>query len=338
MWLVRAGRNGEFEGTAIEKGYAVIGWSKLPDLSNFKTRRELHELCEEAYPNSSPSAISNFVGQIWTFKERINVGDLVVLPLKTHGAIAIGKVIGPYEFREGLPHGARHSRKVEWIRTDIPRSAFGQDLLYSFGAYMTVCQIKRNDAEARVKRILEGKTDKIVLGVKEQTEETEGEDTEFDFEQAALDQIREYIGRRFKGHGMARLVESVLEANGYRTRLSPEGADEGVDIIAGKGALGFDAPKICVQVKSSDSPVDVGVLRELEGVMKNFRAEHGILMSWGGFKTSVYREATKLFFEVRLWDADDFVKNLLACYDDLSEDVKAELPLQRIWAMVPDED
>ena len=35
-------------------------------------------------------------------------------------------------------------------RRPIPRSRFDQDLLFSFGAAMTVCQIKRNNAEERI--------------------------------------------------------------------------------------------------------------------------------------------------------------------------------------------
>ena len=30
----------------------------------------------------------------------------------------------------------------------MPRTAFEQDLLHSFGAFMTVCNISRNDAES----------------------------------------------------------------------------------------------------------------------------------------------------------------------------------------------
>jgi hypothetical protein len=33
------------------------------------------------------------------------------------------------------------------LRNDIPRAAFTQKLLYSFGAYMTVCKIERDNAE-----------------------------------------------------------------------------------------------------------------------------------------------------------------------------------------------
>lgn len=38
----------------------------------------------------------------------------------------------------------------------------------------------------------------------------------------------------------------------YRTRVSPEGPDGGVDIIAHKDELGFEPPIIKVQVKSTE--------------------------------------------------------------------------------------
>ena len=39
---------------------------------------------------------------------------------------------------------------------DIPRSNFDQDLLYSLGAFLTICEVKRNDAEKRI-RAMAGK-------------------------------------------------------------------------------------------------------------------------------------------------------------------------------------
>ena len=54
---------------------------------------------------------------------------------------------------------------------------------------------------------------------------------------------------------------------------------KGVDILASAGKLGFGSLKICVQVKSTDAPVDRIVLDQLGGVMKNFGAEYGLLVS-----------------------------------------------------------
>lgn len=329
VWLVRAGKRGEWEELALKQGVSVIGWSDLPDLSRIGSQEELRSLCEKTYPDATPARISNFVGQLWSFRERIQTGDLIALPLKSQAAIAIGKVTGPYQYRTDLPGGPFHTRPVTWIRTDIPRSAFDQDLLYSLGAFMTVCRIERNNAEARIQALLQGQAP---LPPEPEQEAVA------DIEQYARDQIVAYISRRFKGHDLARLVNEVLRARGYHTQLSPSGPDGGVDIIAGRGAMGFDPPRACVQVKSGDAPVDVGVLRELQGVMKNFRAEQGLLVSWGGFKSSVIAEARRLFFEIRLWDAGDLVRAVLEDYERMSPELQAELPLKRIWALVSEEE
>jgi len=44
LWLVRAGKHGERENLALEKGLALPGWDELPDLSDIKTREELLDL------------------------------------------------------------------------------------------------------------------------------------------------------------------------------------------------------------------------------------------------------------------------------------------------------
>ena len=49
-----------------------------------------------------------------------------------------------------VPDPYFHSRQIEWFASDIPRSNFDQDLLYSFGAFMTICRISRNNAEQRI--------------------------------------------------------------------------------------------------------------------------------------------------------------------------------------------
>jgi restriction system protein len=158
-----------------------------------------------------------------------------------------------------------------------------------------------------------------------------------DLEEFARDQIRAYIGRKFRGHELSRLVTAILKAQDYQTYMAPPGADGGVDIIAGRGPMGFDAPRLCVQVKSSDQPLDVKPLRELQGVMRSFGAQQGLLVSWGGFRQSVLNESRQHFFDTRLWDAGDVIEMLLAHYDRLPPGLQTELPLKRIWTLVPEE-
>ena len=102
--------------------------------------------------------------------------------------------------------------------------------------------------------------------------------------------------------------------------------------------MGFNEPRICVQVKSSQTPIDVTVLRGLQGTMSNFGAKQGLLVSWGGFTKAVLDESRLSFFTVRLWDSDNLIKAILTNFDKLSDSLQAELPLKRIWALVLEEE
>lgn len=334
VWMVRAGRAGERESLALSESLAVIGWDELPDLSAVTSRADVEELIRAAHPDAKAKAVLNHAAQVWAFVGRIEDDDLIVLPLKTQSAIAAGRPTGPYEYRPDNPPGSRHVRPVEWIRDDIPRTAFEQDLLYSLGAFLTVCQIKRNNAEERIRAIVEGRPAPALVPIAADDSVAEEDAASVDLSSYAQDQIRTFIGQRFKGHGLTRLVDEVLRAQGYHTLVSPPGPDAGVDIIGGRGPMGFEPPHLVVQVKSSDDPADVKVLRELQGVMQSFDAERGLLVSWGGFKRSVYDEARQLFFQVRLWDSDDLIEAMSEHYEQLPDDLQAEFPLQRIWTLV----
>lgn len=329
LWLVRAGRHGEQEQGALEHSVVTIGWNEFSDLSNIKTRDELAELYARINPAAKKMQTANVVGQIWRFVREIQKDDLVALPLKTQSAIAIGKVVGDYEYKE-LTNNIKHIRRVKWLKT-IPRSAFDQDILYSLGAFMTVCQISRNNAGNRVKELLQ----KEAIDVGKEPEVIE---EIIDIEEYARDQIVKFIGRNFKGHNLARLVEASLHAQGYATEKSSPGPDGGVDILAAAGPLGFDAPRICVQVKSSSSQIDVKVLRELQGVMSKVRADQGLLVSWGGFTNKAVKEARDAFFSIRLWDAGDLIEAIFKHYERFNDELKAELPLKRVWGLVIEED
>lgn len=157
VWVVRAGSRGGQEQVAIDKNVATIHWNELPDLSGVTTRDALADLYRQRNTDASPNKAAIDVGQVWAFRERMKEGDLAVLPLHTRSAIAIGRIIGPYKYRTDLGSEVLHTRPVEWIRKDIPRTTFDQDILNSFGALMTVCQITRNNAEERIMAVLSGK-------------------------------------------------------------------------------------------------------------------------------------------------------------------------------------
>jgi restriction system protein len=106
----------------------------------------MFDLVKKTYPDRSEITANIFTGQLLTFAHRMKPGDIVAMPLKNQSQVALGHIICPYRYRTDLGE-IHHTRAVEWTRTDVPRTALGQDLLYSLGAAMTVCQIQRNNAE-----------------------------------------------------------------------------------------------------------------------------------------------------------------------------------------------
>lgn len=340
LWMVRAGKRGGHEQKFLNEGRIYLTWNGLShDLGQCQSRAELRRLLTNVYPNFSKGKITNHTGQIWAFSHRIKPSDWIALPSKHKPAIHFGEVkagkAGEYHFNSKADDPYYHHREVNWFATDVPRSNFSQDILYSLGAFMAVCEIKRNKAESRIKAMAENdwKSETLKQISTTTTDPTDEKESATDLEVIAQDQIAKLIKSKYSGHGMAELVEAILQAQGYTTYRSPEGPDKGIDILAAPGPLGFGQPRLCVQVKSGATPLDRPTLDQLIGAMQNVQAEQGLLVSWGGFKSTVDREKANQFFRVRLWDSDDLIEQLQAHYQQLDDDLRAELPLKRIWTV-----
>lgn len=261
-----------------------------------------------------------------------------MLPLKRQRAIQAGEITGDCHFEPGGPNPFFHWRPVKWIAEAVPRAHFGKDLLNTFGAFKTICRVQRNNAEARIASLrAEGWRPEKIAAVTKVTASWVDESAEptedIDLEEAARDQIAQLIAARFKGHRLTWLVEGILKAQGYITYRSAEGPDGGADILAGAGALGFGAPRLGVEVKSESSPIDRPTVDKLLGAVTKFGAQEGLFVSWSGFKANVQKELAASFFRVRLWSQKELLEALFAHYDHLEDDLKAELPLKRIWTV-----
>jgi len=331
LWVVKGGRLGEREDRFLDLSLIGIGWDDMPDLAQFPDREALKARYRETYPQDSEGRVAVQVGQLWAFARSMKEGDLVVAPLKTRSQIAVGRIAGPYRHTTDSGPDMRHVRSVKWLARDLPRTRFDKDLLFSFGSFLGVSTVTRHDAEARVEAVLSGKAVPAPPPGPEPVAEATGPGR--DLARDAKDEIVDFVRGRFKGHDLARLVDAILRAQGYVTHVSPPGPDGGVDIVAGAVPLGFGEPRIVVQVNSSDTPADVTVLRTLKGTMADFRADQGLLVSWGGFKETLIREARNDYFKLRLWNQEELLDALFADYERLDEDLRAELPLKRIWTI-----
>ncbi|WP_039786341.1 restriction endonuclease [Herbaspirillum huttiense] len=342
IWLIRAGSHGEYEHKFIQENRVYVTWDDLDvDLSKMSGRSELTAAMTQRYSEAKPKTIQNWVSQVWPFAHEMKIGDLVVIPLKSQPAVYIGEIAGDYQCQPSGPSPFFHSRAVKWIGEAIPRTHFGKDLLFSFGAFMTICRIKRNNAEQRIAAMRSNgwKAETLAAATKATASASNDEETtDSDLDELARDQIASLISARFKGHGLTRLIEGILKAQGYTTYRSPEGADGGADILAGSGPLGFSAPRLCIEVKSEDNPIGREPVDKLLGAMTKFNADQGLFVAWGGFKGNVQKEMASQFFRLRLWTQKEILEQLFEQYDRLDEDLKAELPLKRVWMVASQEE
>ncbi len=80
---------------------------------------------------------------------------------------------------------------------------------------------------------------------------------------------------------MQDLVAGILRAMGYKTLVSPAGADRGKDIIASPDGFGFEPPRIVVEVKHRNARMGSSEIRSFLG--GRHKDDRGLYVSTGGF-------------------------------------------------------
>ncbi len=342
LWIVRAGAHGEREFDAVDQGKLFPGFLEVGDLSQLDSRDAIFSCLQEVWPDEGTNRLRNFAAQLNQFVNRIQIGDYVVMPRKLTNGVAIGIVTGDYQF--DVTSEYRHSRTVDWKQESLPRDTFKQDLRHSFGAFMTICEIKRNSALERVKAVLQTDQDPGALLQKSghvarpvflsgsEDQDSEADEYQTDIEDIADQQIISLIKSEFAGHALAELVAEIMRVEGYTTKISPPGPDGGVDILAAGGTLGLGEDRICVQVKSGDGAANHDVVLRLIGSTSNTQAQTGLLVSIGGVNAVAQKELDNNFFKLRLWQMSDLLKALFRTYGELSDETRAKLPLKQIWA------
>ena len=89
----------------------------------------------------------------------------------------------------------------------------------------------------------------------------------------------------------AGLCRSGLESGRFPAGRLSAGERGGVDILAGKGVLGLEEPRICVQVKATASSAGIDVINSLLGVVAGYGATYGLVVSLGGFTKDARNKA-----------------------------------------------
>jgi restriction system protein len=251
----------------------------------------------------------------------MEVGDLVCYPSKADRQIHMGEVTGAYRYDESFSLGYPHRRSVNWLRS-VPRTSFKQGALYEIGSALSFFQLKNYADEFRA--AVKGK---LIEPPVITEDETVGAVTE-DIEETTRDFVLKELARELKGHPFSEFIAHLLGTMGYRTRVSPEGPDGGIDIIAHKDELGFEPPIIKVQVKSTQGSIGDPIVSQLFGKVSS--NEFGLFVTLGTF-TSQARVFARSKHNLRLIDGSELVDLVLAHYEQFDSRYKGLLPLKRVY-------
>lgn len=114
-WLNRAGHGAEHVDTYVRRGVITIGWARIRGLDDL---RELDEVSMERLIVASGARKfpSMDADELLSFRDRMQVGDLVVTTDTKRKAVLLGDITGDYEFHpEPVVGDHRHTRSVRWI-------------------------------------------------------------------------------------------------------------------------------------------------------------------------------------------------------------------------------
>ena len=339
IWLMQLGEEGKYESTSLEQGIALIGFQSFSDMTGM-TEEQIGEVVEKEAADEA--AKPNDKSMLRMIACRMQVGDGIVADLrKTPGKVAIGRITGDYEYRtigdDEIDGERRHLRPVEWFVTSMYKEDLGDHLRAFYTARSTVRPIRNTEADQRIRDLMSGANFDRVASSQQVAADDEGTAVPV-VQEISHAEIARRIHERFPAEKLERLIAALLQADGYVVQQSRKGADQGVDVLAGHGPMGFDSPRICVQVKHTNSPIGAPDVQKLRGAMQDFSAEQGLFVSWSDYTSDAQNEARRHFFTLRLWNANDVIDAVCRSYDRLPEEIRAEIPLQRIWTLVPDDD
>lgn len=320
--MVRAGNDNELIDDFLENGRVAIGWGAVGDLSGCDDREEIQKQYRQVFEKRKDGGVQTDTAQLNMLVNRVDSGDRVLTYDKGAREYHIGTVTGNYfyESEEG-PDGYPHLRSVKWMDQTLARDDFSTSAQNTLGGALTVFSL--NEVSNEINALLEGESPA------EDPETGEEEPPYIEEVQSTAEELISDIVADIDPFDLEELVAAVLRAMGYKAKTTQAGGDYGVDVVAHPDALGFEEPRIKVQVKHTKSSVGNEDIGRFLGTLNH--GEKGLYVSTGGYTRPAQTEARAHGLHVTLLDRDDFIELLLEHYEGLESEFQSLVPLKPVY-------
>jgi restriction system protein len=241
---------------------------------------------------------------------------------------SVGRIVGDYEYNKDAEDSLANRRKVEW-ESEIERDRLSVPTKNSLGSTLTVFEVPHK-AEKEIDALIGGKK------IADSGEDEAAIEADVDVE-TILDDIqskaKEFIKDRIVAldwDELQQLVAGVLRAMVYKTKVSPQGADRGKDIVASPDGFGFEQPRIVVEVKHKpNQTMGAPDIRSYLG--GRHKDDRGLYVSTGGFSKDAKYEADRASIPLALMDIDELVEAVIENYERMDLDARTVLPLNKFY-------
>jgi restriction system protein len=324
--MVRAGQGG-YVAEDFARGNIAIGWNKVGDLTSATTSGEIRNAYLAAYPDAKPGEVANAVAMIHKFRSTMKTGDYVLTFDKARREYLVGRVSGEYAFKPDEVKDHPHVRKVEW-QGRVSRDRLRVASRNTLGSTLTLFSIPE-EVWLDVSQAMKGDSTVPPPADAIEQEREELEETREDTQGRALELIKDRI-LRLDDAQMEHLVAALLRAMGYRTRVTPKGPDRGVDVFASPDGLGFQEPRIKVEVKHRRN-TSIGA-QEIRSFLGGLRpGDRGLYVSSGGYSREGKYEAERSNIPVTLLDLDELAAAIVTHYENFDLEGRALISLVKVY-------
>jgi len=318
-WGIRLGWGGKFVEHGRKGKYIAIGWNELGNLGWLANRErgwgEVRDEFIKKYRDiykGTEIQVGQGSGQVMKFVREMKEGDIVVVPDMARGRALMGRVIGPYEYKDDWADGCSYlqRRNVEWVK-EVKRDAMPVKLRTSLGSWLAVFSLDRRKQE--IMSLLapppEGEPPVTVTGN--------------ELAKVIISRLFNLAPEKFE-----HFVTHLLTLVGFEATATQYTGDRGVDVIGTLNPEGLANITLKAQVKRISGHIsnqDILMLRGTLGV-----DEHGVLITTGGFTKQAQAEAEAEGKKpIALIDRGTLVDLILTHYDELDEEYKELLQLSK---------
>lgn len=323
--MIRAGEGGYLIDEFFKKNLVAIGWHEMGDLTTVKSQEALKKLYRQTYPQAKPGKIAAAAAVIQKFCNVAQKTDPVITYDRNTREYLIGEITSDYYYKPGVIPDHPNIRDVEW-KNRVSRDELQAATRNSLGSTLTLFAVSP-EAWEDIQSAIKGEKISAVEG--KETEKTDFEEIRRNRIEEAHESIKDKL-LDLDAYEMQDLVAAILRAMGFKPRVSPPGADRGLDIFASPDGLGLQEPRIKAQIKHRQA-TQMGS-QEIRSFVGGLRpGDRALYVSTGGFSKEAKYEAERSNIPLTLIELDDLATLVEQHYENFDANGRALIPLAKIY-------